>query len=251
PAEQFSVDRVHAFHIDPDRRSELTGKPSRSSDLENFSPSRIQLQKLEAVNANFGLKLAPATEMWEGDYEIEFIGHDRECKQQVVWGGQLAQIPGVRASVIQNNGQVETFFVAGKTVCQPELVSRVGRYILDPHSCLLSAKLVGEFALKNGLRVLCQQSCYLSGDVPLDSKLATCFEVQDVLKPKIKLIENYLAEHGIGAIEVKKRGPVDSVFEKLKRLKGRGQNSITLVTSLTPWGVRVIACQRILGQCRE
>ena len=210
PAEEFHVASIDSFHLDPDRRHEKSGgKPTRSTHTDYFSPTTEQIKKLAQSNPNFGVKLAPATQAWEGDFEIEFIGHQRECKQQMVWSGRLAHQVGVRATVLDNAGQKsESFSVPHLTsrtvIASPP--SKVKSYLFDPHASLLAAGLLPEFAESASLQILSSDSLYLTADQSMNSMLVSGFEVLEVLKPNMKSIESYLRSLNTGVLEVKQRG---------------------------------------------
>lgn len=241
---KLEVERFDAAHCDPDRRP--TKSKSRFTRSESFSPSQGQLNQLIRRNPNFGIKLAPGT-YWgqEADCELEFVGHDRECKQQVVWTGDLVAEPGIRATVLSQDGKTsESFHVAHESPADADFETEMRQYVYDPHSSLLAANLVADFALQNEMKLLCGVSNYLSSDEHRVTQLASCFEVVDVLRPHKKSIEKYLKENEVGQLELKKRGEVGLLFNQISAVRLAGPNKLTLMMTSTPVGFRVIACRR-------
>ena len=250
-AESYDVTGVDAVHLDPDRRTPSDEmRQTRTVAIDYFSPSRPGIQELMAANPNFAIKLAPATKFWEGDFEFEFIGHQRECKQQVVWSGNLTTELGSRATVLDNNGQrSESYFVAtareSSPTPHPAANAKSGDFLYDPHSALLASGLLLEFAEENHLELLDQESRYLRSHQKLESMLVSGFQVEDVLKPDTKIIQKYLSERKIGFLDIKKRGQQGGIYSRLKKLKLKGDQTMTIMLSGTPEGFRAIACNRI------
>lgn len=251
PAESFDVSHVDAFHLDPDRRIESVGKGTRqrTTQAEMFSPNLEQIRQLEIANPNFGIKLAPASASWTGEYEIEFIGHERECKQQMVWSGKLTTQPGRTATVLDNSDRIESFHCGEDEFQMSRSIlpggAPVAKYIYDPHACLLAADLLPVFAQQNGLNLVDARSQYVTSDSIVESNLMSCFEVKEVLPADQKKIKQYLSSVQAGKLELKKRSVHNQLFENLKRLKLKGDRSLTIVLSNTLEGLRAIVCERI------
>ena len=246
-AEGVDVKKYDAFHIDPDRRPNQnhSQKAGRTVTAENFSPSLDILREFEKSNPNFGIKLAPASEIWTGDYEIEFIGHLRECKQQMVWSGDLIRTRGRTATVIAHQGNAhESFSFDNVHTAHASLATSLKKYVYDPHSALLASGLTEAFATQYSLESLGEPSCYLTSDKKIQSLLASCFEVVASLPAQLKVIEKFLQQQEIGKLEVKKRGALDTVHRQLNKLNLKGHKSLTIILSDTPFGYQAIACKR-------
>ena len=92
------------WHVDPDRRTD--GR--RSTTLEHHSPSPDVIDRWRSLASGGAVKLAPASEppaAWQTEGELEWITSQRECRQLVVWFGQLATVPGQRRATILIPGQ--------------------------------------------------------------------------------------------------------------------------------------------------
>jgi hypothetical protein len=120
----------------------------------------------------------------------------------------------------------------------------VGRFLFEPDSAVLAAKLTGALAAEHGLAAVTPGIAYLTGDAPLDDAALACFEVLDQLPLRIKTLKNWLRERGIGRLEIKKRG-VDLDPAHLRRqLHVAGDASATLLVTPLAGRVAVIATRR-------
>ena len=177
-----------------------------------------------AINRNAAIKLAPAADLsepWWAEAELEWISRGRQCRQLVAWFGGLAKSPGKRratvlpsalsggfgsATSMENEGRS---FV-GEPNLEPAVASQIGRYLFEPDAAILAAKLEGALAAAHGLAAISPGVAYFTGDAPVETALVACFEVLDVLPYRTKLVRQWLAERGVGRLEVKKRGvPLD------------------------------------------
>lgn len=229
--EQFDFKNISALHIDPDRR------PSghRTTSLDFCEPSLATIDRLIAQVPNAAVKLAPATQVpadWASRCELEWISRDRECRQLVVWHGELAQSPGQRrATIIQAARGLAPRTIIGLPKQPIPVVSKPDRYVFDIDPAVLAAHLKGVLAAEHGLQALDRGQTYLTGPHSIDDAALACFEVAEVLPLETRKLSRLLAERGIGQLEIKKRG-VDIEPEKLRRdLKLRGENAATLLVA--------------------
>jgi hypothetical protein len=236
-----------AWHVDPDRRA--TG--ARSTTLEQHSPPPEVIDRWLQSCPNGAVKLAPASkapERWAAEAEIEWISSDRECRQQVVWFGALAEAPGLRraARVLPNAvGSLRSSSISGKPDIACAAAQAPLRFLYDPDPAVLAAKLFGELANSEGLATLGIGGSYLTGDTPVAHPLLQSFAVSESMPLRPAKVAQALAYRGVGRVEIKKRGvAVDP--EKLRReLKLRGDNEATVI--LTRIGKREVAllCERL------
>lgn len=241
-AEDTKLEQFAAWHIDPDRRVE----ERRTIRLDNFSPSLDQLEDMLRRNRNASLKLAPASrlpEAWEAEGECEWISHHRECKQLVVWLGDLTDKPGTRrATRIDHAGQVDSF---EGNVRLPVSSTDVGLYLFDPDPSLAAAGLVDTLAESLHLTRVAHESHYLTGNEALDHPLLQSFEVIAQEKVDTKRLKKAVAEAGWGTLELKQRGLELKLEALRKQLKPRGKGEGTIVFTPTTAGNRAILCRRV------
>jgi hypothetical protein len=232
-----------AWHIDPDRRP--AGR--RTTRVELHEPGLDVLNAMLALNVNGAVKLAPAAEVpeaWRESAECEWLGRRGECKQLVAWFGDLARSPGMRrATVIADDGRARS--ITGRGDAPVSDVAQLGRYLFEPDSAVLAAGLVGELATEYQIAAVHPGSVYLTGDAPhLDPLLAT-LEIIESLPFDQKRLRAWLAERGIGRLEIKKRG-VEIDVERLRRdLQLSGNEAATLILARRGDRVTAIVANRI------
>jgi len=229
------------WHLDPDRRTD--GR--RSTQIQWHSPGPELVEHWLTTSPAGILKLAPAAtlpEAWSSEAELEWISRDRQCRQLVVWFGELATARGQRraTTLLSSSGQQLTTasFVGSPTSSAP-LTSQVGKYVYDTDPAIRAARLTGAIAVEQGLFALQSGVSYLTSDLAVDHALLARFEVLDQLPLRVKTLSKHLQSLNIGQLEIKKRG-VETDPEKLRRqLKLRGSESATLL--LTRLGASEIA----------
>lgn len=232
------------WHVDPDRRA--AGQRSTRLDLHSPPPELIDSWRNFAPSG--AVKLAPGAVPpvpWEAEGELEWISRDRECRQLVVWFGGLAIACGQRtATIVQtdplasNEALVHHSFTA-TPIRGSETAEHPGPRLFDPDPSLIAAGLVGAFANRHSLASLGSGGVYLTGDVETRNPLLQTFEVLECLPLRAKVVAGYLAQRGVGRVEIKKRG-VDVDPERFRReLKLRGESSATVI--LTRIGKRQLA----------
>ncbi|WDI42685.1 class I SAM-dependent methyltransferase [Bremerella sp. P1] len=240
-AEDTPLEQFAAWHIDPDRRHE----DRRTIRLDSFSPSLDQLEAMLRRNRNAAMKLAPASrlpEAWEEEGQCEWISHHRECKQLVVWLGELAQKPGTRrAARIDPAGQVDFF---EGMVRSPVSSTEVGLYLFDPDPALVASGLVDTLAASLQLTRVSPDSHYLTGSDTLAHPLLQTFEVLTQEKVDAKRLKKAVAQVEWGTLELKQRGLELKLEAMRKQLKPRGKGEGTIVFTPTVAGNRAILCRR-------
>lgn len=232
--QRFAACGLAAWHIDPDRRP--TG--TRTTSLNGSSPDPQAIEQLLAAVPSAAVKLAPAANVptaWEERCELEWIGRDRQCRQLVAWHGDLAGAPGWRRATVLTDSESD-WSQSRSVVGEPDLpvpvADRLERYVLEPDPAVLAAHLAGALAAEFGLTALASGPAYLTGPGPIVDPILACFEVQEVLPLKMRLLAQHLRERAIGRLEIKTRG-VDLDPEQVRReLKLRGDRAATLMLTV-------------------
>lgn len=233
----------HIWHLDPDRRTD--GR--RSTQIQWHSPGPELVDRWRTSSPNGILKLAPAAvvpEAWADVAELEWISRDRQCRQLVVWFGELARASGQRrATILQKsaaeNGPLEPVSFIGSRDSAAPIVATLSRYVYDADPAIRAAGLTGAVALKYDLSVLNNGQSYLTSDKAVEHPLLARFELLDQLPLRTKTLSKHFRSRGIGQLEIKSRG-VETDPERLrKQLKLRGSESATLL--LTRIGTSKIA----------
>jgi len=232
------------IHIDPDRRS--LGR--RVSNIDGYEPGPSAIRRLTLAARGAAIKLAPAAEVpdeWAAAGQREWIQCAGECRQQVLWLGELASVGGLRVATVVNNNTGECADrIEGFARLPPQSAPGPARYIYDPASAVLAAGLLDDLAHKLGLLRAAVQCSYLTSDNLVRSALVAAFLVQDVIPFDIKRLKRYVREHQLGRLEIKKRG-VDVQPEKILRtLRVDGDQSATILIARLNKRVMAIVGQR-------
>lgn len=204
-----------AFHLDPDRRS--TGK--RSASLTEMQPGIEAIQCiLERIPTGM-IKLSPATDYSEMPFpgEIEVISHRRECRQMIIWTGQLAKAQ-LRATVLPSGDSITDV-----EPCRYE-VRDIGTYLYDPDPAVTRLRLLPQLASRLTLDFLCPGQTVLTSDAAVDSPLVASFRVIDVMGFHERKFARYLRDKGFGEVTIKPRGikaDVDRLAKQFSESKGQ------------------------------
>lgn len=229
--EEIEVNHYDAFHVDPDRR-----KNGRSTRGNSFSPSLDDVfEKLSQVEA-LGIKVAPATPAvanLSGEMEREWIGRRRECQQQMIWSGDLANHPGCRvATRLGKSGSVTSFALLESDIesATVPIATSIQQYVYEPHSVLLASGLADALASQLDLEKVAPDVFYFTSDSRIKNRLLSRFKVAHSMKANLRSVTQSVQDAGYGDLEVKKRGITEAVAEKYKRiqLKGLGRGTLLL-----------------------
>ncbi|AQP47788.1 hypothetical protein BW730_10085 [Tessaracoccus aquimaris] len=124
-------------------------------------------------------------------------------------------------------------------------VAPVGGYVIEPDGAVIRAGLISEVAPGQPLWLLDPHTAYLSSDEPVDSPFATTFAVDSVLPFDVRAVRRYVAEGGIGTLEIKKRA-IDVDPAALRRqLRPKGKAAATLILARTVEGTKAIFAHRV------
>jgi hypothetical protein len=236
--------RDDRWHIDPDRRAD--GR--RSTTLEHHSPSPEVVDRWRSCSPDGAVKLAPASDppaAWQNEGELQWITSQRECRQLVVWFGQLATAPGQRRATLlmpRQSGANSLSSPASFTGAPDEPCNSTdepGRFLFDPDPSIIASRLLGAIARHHDLCSLGAGGVYLTGDSPLADPLLAEFEVQKSMPLRTAAVAQWLAARRVGRVEVKKRGVAIDPEKFRRELKLRGDNEATVV--LTRTGKRQLA----------
>lgn len=242
-----------AWHFDPDRRPDN----QRRSEPDGYEPALSEFLALPELTPHGGIKLAPGAEVEElldQGFELEWIGHRRECQQQVAWRGDLAKHAGKRVATwlsqtadgnLVSESLVEDSSAAATPFAAP-LAASVQRYLYEPRPSVLAAGLDDTLAQQYGLRRLTTGAAYYVSDQLLpDTELAVGFEVLDAMPFHRKTLARRLGELNCQVTEVKKRGVSLQPAKLLREFRGEGDCMATLILYPVGEAVQVIIARRL------
>lgn len=230
-----------ACHLDPDRRA----GGQRVTQITDYQPGLIFLRCVLQECPAAAMKLAPAASIpveWEEACEREWISTRGECRQQVVWSGQLAEEPGTCAATLVNDDDPRPPVVRGRPDLPVPTTPHVGRYVFDPDPSISAARLTGVLAHTHALLALGGPTGYLTGDLPLSDPFAPAFEVLESLPFDQKRVTQLLRQRKIGTLELKQRG-TRQPLEKLARQfrSADAEHAVLLLTRLESHVIAILA----------
>ena len=208
-----------ALHIDPERRS----NQQRSTFGDHFSPPLTKIFSI-ANSIATAIKIAPATDISQSagvpceELEQMWIGHRRECKQQVIWTGELAKYAGHRVAVSLDSHAENEFAcpqseLAGQI---PSVSNQPHRFLYVPHNCVLAAKLQDALATKFSMDKLDHDIDYFTCDQSIEHGLLSKFEVLEKLPASVDKVKSAIQKYNFSELEIKKRGIPESFVKNFK-----------------------------------
>ncbi len=224
--------------VDPARRTG-SGRLWRTAD---FSPSWSLVTGLLDSGRPVGVKLGPALPHREipATAEAEWLTDHGETVEVALWAGPGAQ-PGELAALIMPDHRI-----AAAATTLP--VRRPGRYLYEPVGAVIRAGAIGVVGRRLSAGLLDPQIAYLSADELIMTPYATAFEVVEELPYAEKVLRRWARDHGVGRLEIKKRGIDIDPAQLRRRLKPTGPEQATMIITRTPAGARVLIARRLVNE---
>lgn len=210
--------RYSVWHLDPDRRV----NQQRRSSPNSCDPPLDQFLALAGRSHEGAIKLSPAAKaeyLLDEGVELEWIGSQRECQQQVAWFGALASSPGKRTAtwLTQEAGGLRAAaLIEEEAAAEPSVVAEIPTYLYEPRPSVLAAGLATSLAYRFGLSKLAGGISYLASDQRVQSDLFRRFETIETFPYRKKTLKDKIAQLGVCVTEVKKRGVSISPSELLR-----------------------------------
>ncbi|MBX3049974.1 MAG: methyltransferase domain-containing protein [Caldilineaceae bacterium] len=220
-----------AAFADPARRAE--GR--RLFGLEQMLPPLSVLLQLQGQIPALGVKVAPGVADGEipPNCGVEFISHERTCKEAVLWFGPLGAGRGRWASVHNGTGWHE---IVASLVPPPVGVLREGDFLHEPDPAVIRAGPFVELCQMLDSHLFDPQIAYLVGPQhPAGSQAAPfvqSFQIDEIHPFSLKTLNRRLQALGIGQVELKRRGPPiepESLRPRLKLVAG-GRPGVAILT---------------------
>ena len=196
------------------------------------------------------VKVAPATPMEDSFPEQlhrQWIGDRRECKQQILWLGSDLPPSQRSATLILDDGASYHIGCEGRNDIERTVAPSLKRYLYEPHSMVLAAKLEDHLAAKHNLQRIAKSTPYFVSEALVEEPLLKRFKVIELFKLDIKTVHRFLSEKNVGEVELKQRGIDKVTFERFRKLKLSGNKKATLF--LTRYGApekrRAIVAKRL------
>lgn len=239
-AESYEPD-TQALWFDPARRALDTKFESRQMlSPADFSPN-LDFVFEKARTKPTGVKLGPAFphELIPEDCEAQWVSHNSDLVELTLWFGELAK-PGRSALML---GESSHELRATEIELAP--TAELGGFVFEPDSSLIRSGLMGNLANQLGLWSLSPGIAYLSSNEQVSSPWLKSYRVIDVLPLDEKRLASWCREHGIGIVEIKKRG-VDITPEQLRpKLKLKGTGAVTMILTKMAGARKALICEPI------
>ena len=231
-----ATDRV--IHIDPDQRG---ANRKRSRRVEDCVPGLEFLQDLTRTARGGAIKLSPASNFAGkfDDCEIELVSLNGECKEAIVWFGELRGREEFRATTLPDGESI-----SGHPLDALVDAGAIENFIYDPDPAIVRSGLVSVLCAKAGLKRLDDAEEYLTSDFAIETAFAQRFEVIATLPNNSKEIRRYFREHPTGEVEIKCRHIPVSADALRRRLSLTGTERRTLIIARVDGRAKAIVCQR-------
>jgi SAM-dependent methyltransferase len=230
-----------AAFCDPARRS---GR-GRLWQVQDFTPSWDLVTGLLDGTRVAGVKLGPALPhaFVPDTAEAEWVTARTETVEVGLWAGSGAR-PEVNAALLLPGGRLEVPRPTPERPAPRLPVGAAGTYLYEPDGAVIRAGGVALLGSRLDARLLDPQIAYLTADRRVETPFATAFEVLEVLPYGLKPLRRWVREHGVGTLEIKKRGLEVDPAELRRRLQASGPASATLVLTRTPSGAVALVVRR-------
>jgi hypothetical protein len=231
------------LHIDPSRRNQL----GRTTKIEFFQPKWDVIENLVDRAVGSCIKIAPASVVPDDfvkECERQWIGHQRECKQQLCWTGQLAKNPG-KKSVVVIDDQGNAAELVQEIAEKPSVTDQLRRYLFVPQAAVDAADLIDELACQLQLPIMRSSPKVLTSENKIQSRLGSGFELIRESGSRKKRLNDDLQAIDCGELELKCRPPMEQYFASLrKHLRFNGTKKITLFPIRVNNENRILLCRR-------
>ncbi|MFH1956832.1 MAG: methyltransferase domain-containing protein [Patescibacteria group bacterium] len=242
-AENIDLSTFDAVFLDPSRRDIKLN--TRTTSLRNSTPSLISfLPKILSQVGHVGVKVSPAVN-YEEIYklseipEIEVIAEENECKQIMLWFGNLKTTER-RATILP----YEISFTNSTEKLEVP-ISEPLNYILEPNCAIIRAHLIDELANEYDLKKIDPDIAYLTSNIKPFLKndfIFKTFKVMEISKYNIKNLKKKLRDLKIKNINITRRGFPKKPEEIRKLLKIKeGGDFFLLLTRIGDKHYQIIA----------
>ncbi|SER80991.1 hypothetical protein SAMN05443377_11188 [Propionibacterium cyclohexanicum] len=224
--------------LDPARRTAR----GRSWRVEDLSPPWSFVLAMAARRAGLCVKLGPgiAPEILPAALDALWVSEHGELVECGLWALPATDHrAGQRGAVLLPQG----LQVTRRDGADELPVGPLGHWLYEPDPAVSRAGALSSIGA--GLRRLHPQVAYLAADEPIDTGLATGFEVIDVLDPATKVLRRWVGEHEVGRLEIKKRAVQVDPAQLRRALRPRGPHAATLILTPTSEGTRALVVRRM------
>jgi hypothetical protein len=232
-----------AVWMDPARRTSGHSETRRVT-ADDYSPS-LDWAFAVAAERPTGIKLGPGhdRDALPADAEAQWVSADGSVVELVLWTGALARESVRRAALVIRGERSHELTAGADAEDAPE--RELGAFLHEPDGAVIRARLIGDVARSLEAGMLDQHIAYLTSDAALTSPFVQSFRVRETMPANPKAISAVLRAHGIGTVEIKKRGMDVDPAAFRKKLTLRGDASATLILTRIGDHRRAILADRV------
>lgn len=218
--------KANAYFLDPSRRH----SGQRWFNLEDCEPGLKTIHKLLKKSNAVAVKVSPGLNYRYLNFpcEIEVISHKKECKQIILWCGDLAQVKR-RATLLPQNISLESNETAKRLETKP-----LGLYLYEVEKVVLRANLIDVIAKNLHLSLLCPRLSYLTADTLVSSPWVHAYKIIEHFPFSLKKLKAYIRDKNLQNIALKCRGFCDTevIWKKRLNIKTKTTNSTLFLTRI-------------------
>jgi hypothetical protein len=244
--------------LDPSRRTDVdTG---RAIDPRMYSPPADMWERIRRNVPNLAIKVAPGISYDDipSDARVEFIQDRGQCREGVLWFGDLGRTAGTAAprtaTVLSGDSRApsaSTITAADET---EERIGTVDQIIYNPAPAVVRAHLITQLAARLQAHRLDPEIAYLSGptmsqETLMGSRsLVSAFAVEAVWRFNLKRLRLALSARRIGHLEILARRfpiPPDTLRNQLRL---HGDQGASLICTRIDEYPTVVLCRRLVDK---
>jgi hypothetical protein len=243
---QWQLQEYDAAFADPSRRS----RSARMTRPSEYQPplASVLARARELPGRSLAVKIAPGLRVSDAalreasgaPVELEYVSERGECKEAVVWCGDLARFDGARrATVIDAAGPHTLDAAPGDDAPLTELRGWLG----EPDPAVIRSGLLGALCERIGAAVLDRDVAYCTSDRPTTTPFVRWFEIDHVLPFGVKRLRAQLRAARVGELIVKTRAFPLRPEQITALLKPRGDTRAVLVCTTIGGEKTAILCR--------
>lgn len=233
-----------------DHLRRATGR--RAVDLADYRPGPKFLLSLPQRTHAGAIKLSPALDLGAldlpGGVQCEYLSEGRTCKQLVLWWCPAPDLPARLATVLGGDLSDPQATTLPAEVAPPAPLrdpDAPGEYLIEPDPAVIAAGAVDDLAARFGLCRIAPRLDWCVADSPVHTPLARNYRILRVEPGRPRNVARAVRELEGGIVEIKPRGLKLDTDTLQRRLRGRGDRTLTLCwADLHPRQI-VFLCERI------
>ena len=233
---------VGAAFFDPSRR---TGQQShdrrRARYAADYAPPLDWLHTLRQQFPFLAVKVSPAIDdaalQSYPEARLEFISHNGECKECVLWFG-TDTAESVAATVLRD-GQTPARMTPQTDA--PPAITLPQAWLIEPDPAVIRAGLLPTFAAAANAALLHHGIAYLTAPAFAPTPFAAGYRILDWLPYHVRDVQKHLEQKHLRVTAIKKRGVELDPAELIKRIPGDRQSTTSAVLVLTRRSEKIIA----------